>query len=114
MKKTGIELIQEERARQVAKGYNEEHDDGESAFQLSTAAGHYIANAQNKNFKDHSHNDGTALARFQIRNFETDKWSQEWPWKDKDGRKNADVMTSLIKAGALIAAEIDRLLKDQE
>ena len=34
-----------------------------------------------------------------------------WPWDDHDGRGKADVITSLVKAGALIAAEIDRLQK---
>ena len=40
---------------------------------------------------------------------DTKKWKEAWPWADHDGRKKADVITCLIKAGALIAAEIDRL-----
>lgn len=109
--KTGIELIAEERERQIeVKKYDAEHDGLETAFQLSTAAGLFIANAQNQYFKDHTHYDGRGnVARFQLREDETRKWSEVWPWDDHDGRKDSDVLTSLIKAGALIAAEIDRL-----
>lgn len=35
--KSGIELIVEERQRQFTKGYNGEHDEMETAFQLSSA-----------------------------------------------------------------------------
>lgn len=109
--KTGIELIAEERNRQVDKlGYDEDHDSMETAFQLSGAAALYIANAINKDFKDHTHYDSKGdCARFQFREIDSRKWREEWPWNDRDGRRDADVLTSLIKAGALIAAEIDRL-----
>jgi len=109
-KKTGVELIAEERKRQIEKGYDQEHDELETAFQLSGAAAMYIANAMNKDFEDHTHYDDMGdCARFQIRKIDTVEWQEHWPWEDKDGRKKADAMTSLIKAGALIAAEIDRL-----
>lgn len=109
--KTGIELIAEERQRQIeVKGYDADHDEMESAFQLSAAAGLFIANAQNKDFKDHTHYDMMGnICRFQFREIDTKKWKEEWPWPDHDGREDSDILTSLIKAGALIAAEIDRL-----
>lgn len=109
--KTGLELIATERQRQIeSKGYNAEHDEMESAFQLSAAAAMFIANAINKDFSGHTHYDGKGnVARFQIREIDTKKWQEHWPWGDHDGRNKADVMTSLIKAGALVAAEIDRL-----
>lgn len=107
--KTAIELIQEERQRQIKKGYDAEHDEMESAFQLSTAAAMYIANAQNMEFKDHTHYDGKGnVARFQLREIDTKKFKEVWPWDDHDGRNNSDVLISLIKAGALIVAEIER------
>jgi len=113
--KSGIELITAERQRQIeVKGYNAEHDEMESAFQLSTAAGMYIANAINTDFEDHTHYDGKGdCARFQLRQIDTKKWGEEWPWEDKDGRDKADVLTSLVKAGALVAAEIDNILNNQ-
>lgn len=109
--KSGIELISEERQRQAeVKGYNKEHDEGETAFQLSSAAALFIVNAQNQYFKDHTHYDDKGdSARFQIRQPDTKKWAIVWPWDDRDGRKESDILASLVKAGALIAAEIDRL-----
>jgi len=111
--KTGVELIAEERQRQIQKlGYNEEHDEMETAFQLSGAAAMYIANAINIDWREHSHYDDLGdCVRFQCRQIDTNEWKEEWPWDDRDGRNKSDVMTSLITAGALIAAEIDRLNK---
>ena len=108
--KTGIELIAEERQRQIDKGYDADHDELESAFQLSGAAASYIANAHNLDFKDHTHYDNKGdVMRVQYREIDTRKWAEQWPWADHDGRADSDILTSLIKAGALIAAEIDRL-----
>lgn len=107
---TGIELIAKERERQIEKGYNAEHDEMESAFQLSTAAAMFIAEAINKDTKDHTHYDGLGdVARFQLRELDTKKWGEWWPWDDQDGRVKSDTLTCLVKAGALIAAEIERL-----
>ena len=108
--KSGVELIAEERQRHLAKGYDAEHDEFESAFQLSGAAAMFIAEAMNKNFKDHTHYDDKGnCSRFQLRKIDTRKWNEEWPWSDHDGREKADIKTCLIKAGSLIAAELDRL-----
>ena len=113
LEKTAIELIAEERQRQIEKGYDAEHDEMETAFQLSSAAALYIANAQNQYFKDHTHYDGLGnVARFQIREIDSNKWKEVWPWEDKDNRDKSDIMKSLIKAGALIAAEIENLINN--
>lgn len=110
-KLTGIELIAQERQRQIeVKGYDSDHDELETAFQLSGAAAMHIAHAMNKDFEGHTHYDDLGnCARFQVREIDTENWREHWPWDDHDGRENADVLTSLVKAGALIAAEIDRL-----
>jgi hypothetical protein len=107
----GLRLVTKERLRHIeVKGYDKEHDEGESAFQLSAAAAMFIANAHNKHFERHTHNEhGRNTSRFQIRDFETGKWGEQWPWGDHDGRKKSDVITSLVKAGSLVVAEIDRL-----
>lgn len=110
-KKTGIELIAEERKRQIEKlGYDADHDEMESAFQLSAAAAMYIAEAMNKDFKDHTHYDNMgSCARFQIREIDTRKWKEQWPWDDRNGLQKSDIKECLITAGALIAAQLDCL-----
>lgn len=114
--KNAIELIADERLRQVEKeGYTFEHDDMHTSFELSSAAGCFIANAQNKYFNYHTHSDDCGYStRFQVREFETDEWYEAWPFADYDGREKSDVITSLVKAGALIVAEIERLQRLEE
>jgi len=110
--RTGIQLIAIERKEQIEKhGFDLEHDSFESAFQLSSAAAMLIARSQNKYFEDHNHHDDLGpVARFQIREIgEPEKWSEQWPWTNFDKRDTTGIIESLIKAGALIAAEIDRL-----
>ena len=111
IKKTGIELIAEERQRQAdVEGWNNFHDEDHTAYQLSAAAGCYIASAQNKYFLDHTHSDGKPVTRFQVRDEGERKWVDGWPWdKEYDKREKHDIKRSLVIAGALIAAEIDRL-----
>jgi hypothetical protein len=97
--KSGIELIAEERQRQIeVEGDTAEHDDGHSKGQLANAAAVYAI--------DPMGGDATNM-------IET-----LWPW-DKSLLKiscNENTEDSpylrirdLQKAGALIAAEIDRL-----
>jgi hypothetical protein len=108
--KTGIELIAEERQKQInGHGYDNEHDEMETAFQLSSAAAMCICSAINIDAKEHTHYDDMGnVARFQLRQNETKKWGEQWPW-DFDWRDGDDKIKLLTKAGALIAAEIDRL-----
>jgi hypothetical protein len=113
IEKGGADMVLRERLRQLnVKGYTAEHDDQETAFQLSTAAALYIANAINKDFELHTHFDFMGdVARFQIREVDTTDWGSQWPWSDHDGRRKTDIIDSLAKAGALVIAEIDRLLR---
>ena len=125
--KTGIELIAEERKRPVeVEGWTNLHDDDYDAMQLSGAAGCYIANAINKFYEGDLYTQ-KKRARFQYnydpeigslvnsgdrgdRQLDKGGWKDGWPWsKDWDKRKKHDQMRSLVIAGALIAAEIDRL-----
>jgi hypothetical protein len=88
--KTGIELIAAERERQISKeGWTPEHDDGHTGWELALAAASYSALAGGIN----------------KRWVEDELWPSEWAdcFKPKTG------MSNLIRAGALIAAEIDRL-----
>lgn len=84
--KTGIELITEERERQIREeGYNKEHDLNHSDVDFVLAAISYLGC-----------------------NFEG--WDTEsfWPW-DKKHFKPKDLLKNLTRAGALIAAAIDRI-----
>jgi hypothetical protein len=107
--RTGVELIVSERQRQVEKEHwSAEHDDGHSGEELAWAAACYAAPGRIY-FQSH-HADGVCFA-------------DPWPWDDSDDKRKthgsnfvdnlpADVggrVRMLVKAGALIAAEIDRL-----
>lgn len=84
--KTGTELIAEERARQIsAEGWTPEHDDKHGMSELAMAAVCYATPAAHR---------GTTYW----------PWSSRW-WKPTPENR----IRELAKAGALIAAEIDRL-----
>jgi len=87
----GIELIYAERERQInAEGWTFEHDDQHDDGELAMAAACYAA------------------------------WPQDtlyglWPFDAEwDKRKKHDRIRQLTIAGALIAAELDRLLRARE
>lgn len=118
--KTGIELITKERKRQIEKeGWTAEHDDDHRGGELALAAALYATPIKLYGKLD--------LARGVL-------FQDQFPWSDWDKRfsygerKNnpgnvvpePSTYTSierkdlLIKAGALIAAEIDRLQRQNE
>lgn len=85
--KTGIELIAEERQRQVeVEGWTPEHDAEHTDDELAKVAAVYAA-------------PGRLRSRVRI-------WPEDWDFKPTPN----DRIRELQKAGALIAAEIDRLL----
>ncbi len=103
---TGAERIAAERQRQVdAKGWTPEHDDGYADGELVRAADCYL--------------------RFNTRLAETDDVDRlmryhapggmaqphDWPWHRDWWRPSRDPVRNLEKAGALIAAEIDKVLR---
>jgi hypothetical protein len=96
--KTGIELIAEERARQMQReGWTPDHDDGHYGKEMAEAAVAYLMfyGEQRGNAQVPAHISDMILARHW-------PWGRTW-WKPKDELRN------LVRAGALIAAEIDRL-----
>lgn len=93
---TGIDLIAAERQRQIEKeGWSAHHDDEHENGQLARAGACY------------------ALSVFERQHALTPAcnilgWL--WPWSMQDWKpKPHDRVRELVKAGALIAAEIDRL-----
>jgi len=96
-KKSGIELIAAERRRQVeVEGWTEAHDAAHTFAQLADAAACYALAAA----------DVVQGRKIEcIRHFVP----SQWPWMNELWKPSADPIDSLVKAGALIAAELDRL-----
>ncbi len=92
---TGIELIARERDRQIkVKGWTDSGDDRYENEELASAAMCYAAP------------DSLKLLR------QPSKIPLYWPWAEKWWKPSPeDRIRDLEKAGALIAAEIDRLLR---
>lgn len=87
MAMTGAEMIAKERGRQIqTEGWTPRHDDGHDRAEMARAAACYILHGLNV----------TGRPRW--------PWAAYW-WKPKDR------VYDLVRAGALIAAEIDRLCR---
>lgn len=87
----GIERIAAERRRQIGKeGWTADHDDEHVGGELAVAAACYAARAGQ---------------------LDRDDPPDAWPWGDEWWKPNDDPIRDLERAGALIAAEIDRLLR---
>ena len=107
---TGVELISAERARQVSKeGWTAEHDDCHTSGELARAAVCYASPCP------------VYVTEYRFGGY---AFADPWPWTDDgsdkrqwwDGSPQHAASYSkdkrirlLVKAGALIAAEIDRL-----
>lgn len=90
--KTGIDHITEERARQITQeGWTASHDRSHQRGELIDAALSYIRAAIN------------------IGHPAMQRPPKEWPWDNAWWKPSDDPVRNLTKAGALIAAEIDRL-----
>lgn len=92
---TGADLIAAERQRQIEKErWTPEHDDEHVHGEIASAASEYI-NAAHNQYKPNTR------TMTQVR--------RSWPWDAKWWKPAKDPIRNLVKAGALIAAEIDRL-----
>ena len=93
---TGTELIAQERQRQiVAEGWTPEHDDEHLCAELTNAACAYAEVAALQMYEDE-------VVDLRIA-------PDCWPWHLEWWKPSPDSIRNLVKAGALIAAEIDRL-----
>ena len=91
----GSSLISVERARQInEEEWTAEHDDQHAKGELVDAAISYAAFSYAKN-------DPSVYRSW---------WPWEWKWWKPDNKRT---VRNLVKAGALIAAEIDRLLRQE-
>lgn len=107
MPKTAIDDIVAERARQIAaEGWTAEHDDQHDDGQLALAAACYAAPVPIR--CEWPVSDGARSAGEGSAAFPPTEWLDAWPWEQK-WWKPGDRRRMLVKAGALIVAEIDRL-----
>jgi len=91
----GATLIQKERQRQIeSENWTQEHDDehvmGEMIGAAMTYAGHALEIVSDEEIE------GADAVEY-------------WPWDMNWWKPSSDPIRNLVKAGALIAAEIDRL-----
>ena len=103
-RKDGLYRIEQERRRQIfQEGWSSTHDDQHSEGQIASAACSYVG-----------------IASYQAAGFSKLGAENEalrhagWPWDLKWLKVDEDPIRNLEKAGALIAAEIDRLLRLRE
>ena len=100
LQSVGIQRISDERMRQILQeGWTPEHDDEYEAFEIVKAAVTYASIIEMVSSGQHD------LAR---------KVPPLWPWDAARWKPSEDPIRNLEKAGALIAAEIDRLLRLRE
>lgn len=94
--KSGAEMIAAERQRQIEQeGWDDENDDRYTDFQLTKAAESYASAVSTPD------EEGDEKGRVRP--------SFDWPWGMQWWKPSVDPVRNLVKAGALIAAEIDRL-----
>jgi hypothetical protein len=104
---TGVELIAAERRRQIEQeGWTPEHDDEHSDGELAMAACYYAVVHEAAHFGPQIRIDLPALL-----------YPKDWDWfwgkrAPEERQTNATRIRDLTKAGALIAAEIDRLQRE--
>lgn len=92
-----IDVIKERRRQVKAEGWTPEHDDAHTDSSLALAAGSYCESAARPRIL--SRKPGAAFA---IPKLWPLSWSRDW-WKPKSPRED------LVRAGALIIAEIERI-----
>lgn len=102
VRKTGVELIADERRKQrLSKGYTVGHDDLHEDQQLLVAAGALVLRALNEDGIDPIPNEQFLDEYCQLQDLDWVKYIVN--------HDRPDNIKGLVVAGALIAAEIDRL-----
>ena len=100
---TGISLIEAERKRQIAvEKFTSDHDDRHLEGELAGGAASYAAFAQRQ------------IAEGPFKSVKGFPPGQTWRWDSEWWRLSEDPLRNLVKAGALIVAEIDRILRERK
>jgi hypothetical protein len=108
-RKSGVELIAEERGRQItSEGWSESHDDTHTNGELARAGLSYLDTARKQIL-------GASPEHAMLRSdFWPNEWGTSW-WKpvDDPARQTAalpsHIVRNIVKGCSLLAAEIDRL-----
>lgn len=99
---SGIERIAAERQRQIdVEGYTSEHDDRHVRTELLSAAVAYASLTRDQQLLPKA----SKLVPGMVSHYEWMYWPNNWG----EFKPSEDLIRNLEKAGALIAAEIDRL-----
>lgn len=111
--KTGSQLIAEERQRQIdAEGYNSQHDDQHENGELARAAASYALPKDRRvmenrtEIRDNARGVADPPEEYPVKVLVPEVWPWDAEWWRPTPRNR---VRELVKAGALIAAEIDRL-----
>jgi hypothetical protein len=110
----GVRRIAAERQRQMdEEGWSPEHDATHGPGVLTRAAQVYLMEADfHARHPEWANRDQESLRRDALRP-DDHGFESPWPWSAEDFKPSCDPVRDLEKAGALIAAEIDRLLAAQ-
>lgn len=104
---TGIEMIAAERQRQVeVEGWTAEHDAQHDRNELVDAAICYLYAAE---ATQHSPNNVTFKGGYRV----GEGVPNDWPWAPQWWKPSDDPVRNLVKAGALLAAELDRMTAER-
>lgn len=96
--RTGVGLINEERQRQISElGWTAAHDAMYEDQELARAASAYARVPPERHLPA-----------------DRDYRKHFWPWPKYPFKPSSDRIDELVKAGALIAAEIDRIIAQRE
>jgi len=115
----GTTQIHTERIRQIEKeGWSLEHDDEHKNGELAVAAIGYAAAAIKAEVKIKATTEPKCQCGARgnadctcVMLVGEEKWVNPWPWTDTKLKIDGGPVRMLTKAGALIAAEIDRLIR---
>jgi len=101
IRNSALNAIAIERQRQIeVEGWSSGHDDEHDDYQMARAAACYALNA-GRHHTDEDFFDSVSSVAI----------SHSWPW-DRSWWKPKDRRSDLVRAGALIVAEIERLDRD--
>lgn len=112
--KTGAQLIAEERERQISQeGWTQEHDDAHKTRQMASAAAAYLQHYVERSWiidpSNPLHVMGNGSLGDRSAYYGQDKAPDIWPDEWENDWKPKSMLSDLVRAGALVAAEIDRL-----
>lgn len=100
---SGIELIAAERERQItAEGWTPDHDDKHDCFEITDAAMCYLSVAGPVSA-------GAKIGDIKPYNLDFTTGEPQWPWEEESWKPSQNPIHNLVKAGALIVAEIERI-----